>query len=71
MTINLENIQKEFPIFVRKISAECDINSAISELDIHYNTTKPHQKIPKNIFLRILAKVRRLIINFPKYFKEV
>ncbi|MFC1883509.1 hypothetical protein ACFL2O_01955 [Thermodesulfobacteriota bacterium] len=78
MTVNLENIYSDFPEFWNMIVAEGDIGAALAEFSIKYNATIPPPEKKKetlalkeeNLILRILSKLRRLIIKFPKYIKN-
>ncbi len=66
VTITLENIDQGFTEFWNLINAEGDRGAALAEFSINYNATKKSQEIrPRNMFMRIASKLKRLIIKLP------
>lgn len=66
VTITLENIDQGFTEFWNLINAEGNIAAALAEFSVNYNATKKSQEIrPRNMFMRIASKLKRLIIKLP------
>jgi hypothetical protein len=71
MEINLENIERDFTAFWDFIGAEGDIKAALAEFEQHYHATRMPQISKKaKLVPRIMMKIRRLIVKFPKYIKN-
>jgi hypothetical protein len=71
ITINLENIDEGFLEFWNLINAQGDLGAALAEFNTRYNATKESKADKKKIFFRIIAKLKRALIEFPKYIKNV
>ncbi len=71
ITITLENIDEGFLEFWNLINAQGDLSAALAEFNMRYNATKESKANKKKIFFRIIAKLKRVLIGFPKYIKNV
>lgn len=71
----LENAQADFTAFWNYIDAEGDLASALSEFDVKHNATNQPSDTPsseqKNLPVRVVAKLARVISNFPDYVRDV
>jgi len=71
MEINIENIDRDFPIFWNFIGAEGDISAALAEFNNYYNTRKmPPISKKEKIVPRILLKLKRLIVKLLGYIRD-
>ena len=71
MEINIENIDRDFPIFWKFIGAEGDISAALAEFNNYYNTRKmPPISKKEKIVPRILLKLKRLIVKLLGYIRD-
>jgi hypothetical protein len=74
ITINLENIEKDFREFWNIIDAQGEIGASLAEFKTKYNATNTitqPQKSKKEILLsKIAGKIRRLVIKFPAFVRN-
>jgi hypothetical protein len=71
MEIDIEDIDRDFPIFWKLIDAEGDMDAALAEFNNIYNVRKMPQINKKaNIVQRIVFKLKRLIVKLPGYIKD-
>ena len=72
MVFNIENADRDFPVFWKLIGAEGDMNAAMTEFNNFYNVRKMPQINKKaNILQRIVFKLKRLIDKLPGFIKDV
>lgn len=74
LVISLENITEDFCAFWKAIDAKGDLSAALAEFDTKYNATKTNKQKQASkkthLFLRIIAKLQRLITKLPSYIKD-
>ena len=74
ITINLENIEKGFIEFWKMIDAQGEIGTSLAEFKTKYNATnsptQPQKRKRKSLLSKIIGKVRRLVIKFPKFVRN-
>lgn len=71
MVFNIENADRDFPVFWKLIGAEGDMKAAMAEFNNNYNTRKaPPIREKKNIVFRLILKGKRLIVKFPRFFRD-
>lgn len=71
ITITIENIEQGFSEFWSRINAEGDISAALKELNTKHNATKQPRESKKEALLpRISGKIRRLVVNLPRFIKN-
>ena len=75
MNFSLENAKHDFKVFWELIGAEGDLNAALAEFDIPYNSSASLAEADRKywsapIAIRILRKLRRLLVKFPEYVKN-
>jgi len=72
IVIDLEKIDQDFKEFWHRIKAEGDISAALAEFNIKHNATAmPQASSEKGLLVRIISKLRRVVIKFPEYIKNV
>jgi hypothetical protein len=71
MEIHLETIDQDFRKFWELINAKGDLNAALEELKMNYNTrTMPQNNQRMNIVHRAVLKLKRLLVKLPGFIKD-
>ena len=69
MTIDLENVQSEFPLFWEKIGAQGELDEALAAWKTSYN---PSRRVVRRSAVRKMAsKIRRFFLYLPDYFRAI
>jgi len=71
MNMTLENIQEEYPVFWQRIGAQGSLDSALKEWNIQHNATKIDDYRPPHFMLRVINKLVRTVIKFPRFLRDV
>lgn len=72
MELDIGNIDRDFPLFFEFIGAKGDINAALAEFNVRYNSSELLDDIDHpSLILRFLMKLKRLVIRFPEYLMNV
>ena len=79
LTVELETIEQGFAAFWQAIGAEGDLDAALEEFGVQYNSTKTlrarQQKrtaedTPRGFLVRAARKLERLIVKLPSYIRN-
>jgi len=71
MTMSLENVSHDFPLFWQKIGAKGNLEKAMEQWQCQHNATKIDDYRPPHFLVRVFNKIFRAVVSFPNYLKKV